>query len=108
MPAPEGASEGGNRAAGGAGCRGGLLFGYFLLVGAAIRRQEKVTRRKGEKGRFVQHSCMENKSVPFFGLQSKSIHFAIKICEHPLRFGLRAQQGMIVDLIIGGVCEFAC
>ena len=30
------------------GCRGGLLFGYFLLVGAAIRRQEKVTRRKGE------------------------------------------------------------
>ena len=32
------------------GCRGGLLFGYFLLVGAAIRRQEKVTRRKGERG----------------------------------------------------------
>ena len=32
------------------GCRGGLLFGYFILVGAAIRRQEKVTRGKGERG----------------------------------------------------------
>ena len=42
---PGAAPEGGNPAAGGAGCRGGLLFGYFLLA-----RQEKVTRRKGEKG----------------------------------------------------------
>ena len=33
------------------GCRGALLFGYFLLG-----KQEKVTRRKGEKGkiRFTQ------------------------------------------------------
>lgn len=29
-----------------AGCRGGLLFGYFLLA-----KQEKVTRRKGATGR---------------------------------------------------------
>ena len=53
-PAPGVAPEGGSRAAGGAGCRGGLLFGYFLLVGAAIRRQEKVIRRKGERGELIQ------------------------------------------------------
>ena len=61
MPAPEAASEGGNPAAGGAGCRGALLFGDFLLG-----TQEKVTRRNGEKGRFVQRIGLENKSVPFF------------------------------------------
>jgi hypothetical protein len=42
------------------GCRGALLFGYFLLG-----TQEKVTRRKGEKERFIQLSGPENKSVPF-------------------------------------------
>ena len=51
VTAPGAAPEGGNPAAGGAGCRGALLFGYFLLG-----KQEKVTRRKGEKGkiRFTQ------------------------------------------------------
>ena len=43
VTAPGAAPEGGNPAAGGAGCRGALLFGYFLLG-----TQEKVTRRKGE------------------------------------------------------------
>ena len=47
--APEGGESGG--AAARPGCRGALLFGYFLLG-----KQEKVTRRKGEKGkiRFTQ------------------------------------------------------
>src|SRR5690606_8640971 len=41
-PAPGAAPEGGNPAAGGAGCRGALLFGYFFLG-----KQEKVTRPGG-------------------------------------------------------------
>jgi len=41
------------------GCRGALLFGYFLLG-----TQEKVTRRKGEKGRVDQRSGLKNK-YPF-------------------------------------------
>ena len=61
VTAPGAAPEGGNPAAGGAGCRGALLFGDFLLG-----TQEKVTRRNGEKGRFVQRIGLENKSVPFF------------------------------------------
>ena len=46
MPAPGAAPEGGKSggAAARPGCRGALLFGYFLLG-----TQEKVTRRKGEK-----------------------------------------------------------
>ena len=52
-PAPGAAPEGGKSggAAARPGCRGALLFGYFLLG-----KQEKVTRRKGEKGkiRFTQ------------------------------------------------------
>ena len=68
MPAPEGASEGGNRAAGGAGCRGGLLFGYFLLA-----RQEKVTRRKGERGGVIQRIAREKN-------QSSSVLFLWPMC----------------------------
>ena len=46
MPAPGAAPEGGKFRAAKPGCRGAFLFGYFLLG-----KQEKVTRRKGEKGR---------------------------------------------------------
>ena len=44
--APEGGKSGGVAAR--PGCRGALLFGYFLLG-----TQEKVTRRKGERGALI-------------------------------------------------------
>ena len=50
VTAPGATPEGGNPGKAGAGCRGGLLFGYFLLA-----RQEKVTR-PGGRNQMYQHT----------------------------------------------------
>ncbi|GEM_PF-1685271 len=50
VTAPGAAPERGNPGVAGAGCRGGLLFGYFLLA-----RQEKVTR-PGGRNQMCQHA----------------------------------------------------
>ena len=64
--APEGGKSGG--AAARPGCRGALLFGYFLLG-----KQEKVTRRKGERGRFVLRIGLGNKlpTIPRFPISPR-------------------------------------
>jgi hypothetical protein len=47
------------------GCRrwADHTFGYFHLA-----TQEKVTRRKGERGGIIQRIALENKSVPFLAV----------------------------------------
>ena len=62
VTAPGAAPEGGNPAAGGAGCRGGLLFGYFLLA-----RQEKVTRRARRNRQSVPRNVLRSGSGVWAG-----------------------------------------
>ena len=70
--APEGGKSGG--AAARPGCRGALLFGYFLLG-----TQEKVTRRKGERGGLDVRSSFESKLGEYCPGCSSLAHKAVGV-----------------------------
>ncbi len=72
-PAPGAAPEGGKFRVAKPVCRGGLLFGYFLLA-----KQEKVTRRKGEKdgaSRIGNFDLQFSISKWFRSIISSQLHF---------------------------------
>ena len=94
MPAPGAAPEGGKSRIARPGCRGALLFGYFLLG-----KQEKVTRRKGEKGRLVQLIGLENKILLLPQSVERSNLFSVQ-----LQCALNNAMPNIVVSVIFDIC----